>query len=214
MVKSTPQIPVVLASLFLWFSFAWALPAEAATAEGEAEVGDEDPWAGVRISDAYDYAKCTRCGQKNEIRAERCSRCGCELPQPSAEMADPDVVFVPGRGYYREGTLLEPGKSRKGFWMPGVVISVFGLLLTAAALGIEEEPYDTNYAKALWVIAGAGITFVGGVFVVVGFTTGPKPVYAFADGERLDAYERPAFTLRSPDSDGGAIKVEVTALGF
>jgi hypothetical protein len=168
----------------LWVSFAWGLPAEAEAGEGDAEAAAEDPWAGVRISDAYDYAKCTRCGEKNEICAERCSRCGCEVPQPSSEMTDPDVVFVPGKGYYREGTLLEPGKSQKGYWITGLVLS----------------------ACLLFV--------VGIPLLIYGLATRTEAVYAFASGDRYEPYESEAFARRSPDPDGVMLKVEVTLFGF
>jgi hypothetical protein len=216
--RNAPPIAVVLASLLLWVSFAWGLPAEA-PAEGEADVAAaedtwrcgncdaenvalakyctecgakkagvagaaaEDRWAGVRISGAYNYAKCTRCGKKNQIRAESCSRCGNEFPQPSAEMTDPNVVFVPGRGYYREGTLLEPGKSQKGYWITGLFLSFL-----------------------VWP--------VGIPLLIYGLATRTEPVYAFASGERYDLYERPAYARRSPDSEGATLKVEVTLLGF
>jgi DNA-directed RNA polymerase subunit RPC12/RpoP len=77
---------------------------------GEAEAAAKDPWVGVRISDAYDYAKCPQCGKKNDIHAVACSRCGNELPQPSAEVTEPAWGFVPGKGYFREGTVVEPAK--------------------------------------------------------------------------------------------------------
>ena len=65
--SKTPAV-VVLAAALLAANFAWGLPVEAPATEGEADVAPKDPWAGVRISDAYDYAKCPRCGYKNEIR--------------------------------------------------------------------------------------------------------------------------------------------------
>ncbi|MEE8638771.1 MAG: hypothetical protein V3T41_00010 [bacterium] len=39
--RCAPQIPVVLAFLVLWVSFAWGLPADAPASEGEAEVTPE-----------------------------------------------------------------------------------------------------------------------------------------------------------------------------
>jgi hypothetical protein len=99
-------------------------------------------------------------------------------------MTDPDVVFVPGRGYYREGTLLEPGKSQNGYWITGLVLT----------------------ACLLWP--------VGIPLLIYGLATRTEPVYAFASGERFEPYERPAFALMSADSDGVALKVEVTLLGF
>lgn len=38
LVKNTPHIPVVLASLILWAALAWRLPADAPADEAEAEV--------------------------------------------------------------------------------------------------------------------------------------------------------------------------------
>jgi predicted RNA-binding Zn-ribbon protein involved in translation (DUF1610 family) len=208
--KSTPQIPVVLASLILWVSFAWGLPAEAPAAEGEAEVAPKDPWAGVRISDAYGYAECPYCGEKNELRAERCTHCGKGLPQPSAEITDPAWVFVPGKGYYREGTLVEPVKANKGLQTAGLVLSVLGvsMIVVGSIWGIGTAP------KKNGVYAGLGATAVGVIMVVVARATRTKPVYAFESGELFEPYEPPAFALRSADSDGVALKVEVTLLSF
>ena len=59
----------------------------------------------------------------------------------------------------------------------------------------------------------AGIA-VGGVLFVVGLATRAGPVYAFANGEVYDPYERRACSRRPPDSDGAALKVEVALLGF
>jgi hypothetical protein len=42
-IKTAPQIPVVLASLLLWASFAWGLPAEAPAAEAEADKATAPP---------------------------------------------------------------------------------------------------------------------------------------------------------------------------
>ena len=193
------------------------MPAEAPAAGGDAEVAPKDPWAGVRISAAYDYAKCPECGKKNEIRAERCSRCAFELPQPSAEMTDPDMVFVPGKGYYRKGTLLEPAKSRKGLW-------VTGLVLSASAIGtfiiIEVGEASHWWQPVAGIVYGplvsalTAMVFVGGVLFMIGITERKEPVYAFASGELYEPYESETFARRSPGSEGAALKVEVTVLGF
>jgi hypothetical protein len=65
--RGAPQVPVVLASLVLWVSFVWALPAEAPAAEGDADVAPEDPWVGVMIS-APNAGRRTRSGRKR-VRA-------------------------------------------------------------------------------------------------------------------------------------------------
>jgi ribosomal protein L37E len=201
--RSAPQIPVVLASLLLWVSFAWGLPAEAPAAEGEADVAPKDPWAGVRISDAYDYAKCLQCGKKNEVRAESCSRCGYELPQPSSEMTDPAWVLVPGRGYHREGTLLEPAKTRKSLLIPGAVLTNFGVLL----LVIHFTTPQINLLGLVMTACGVGL-------IIYGVVARTEPVYAFPTGERYEPFEEGGYAGRSPDSDGVALKVELTVLGF
>ena len=126
--KSTPQVSVVLAFLVLWVTFTWALPGDTPASEGEGAAALEDPWASVTISGAYDYAKCPRCGKKNGVRAESCSGCGYELPQPSAEVTDPYLVFVPGRGYYNEGEIIEPGRTRTWVWVTGLVIAETGAI--------------------------------------------------------------------------------------
>jgi hypothetical protein len=249
--RGVPQIPFVLASLLLWVSFAWSLPAEAPAAEGDADVapaGDtwacgncnavndasakyckecgakkagganaaaKDPWVGVMISGAYDYAKCPSCGEKNEVRAETCSRCRWELPQPSGEETGPGWVFVPGRGYFREGTLLEPGKSRKGMLIGGVVSISLGVIalpvLGAVARASSDESGQVLIIPGIMALGAIGL---GAVLLIVGLSTRKKPVYAFKSGELFEPYDRPAFARRAPQDDDVALKVEVTLLGF
>ncbi len=209
--RNASPITVVLASLLLWASFVWGLPAEAA-AEGEAEVAAEDPWAGVKISDAYDYAKCPECGKKNDIRALVCSRCGHVLPQPSAEIKDPDLVFVPGKGYYREGELLEPAREQKSLITTGYVIIGVGVA-AAAVTGCLEIQKGSSVGTAAGFFFASLIAISGVPFLVIGYATRKEAVYAL-NGSRYEPYERPGLALRSPDSDGAAIKVEVTLLGF
>ena len=208
--RSAPPIAVVLASLLLWVSFAWGLPADAPAAEGEADVTPKDPWARVRLSAAYDYAKCTRCGKKNQIRAESCSRCGNEFPQPSAEMTDPDMVFVPGKGYYREGTLLEPAKTKKTYKVTGLVLggAGIGMLIVAGA------PFLPESVNQIFSTAGLPLTVVGVALLIYGLVGGTEPVYASAGGEAYEPYDRAACALRSRDSEGGGLKIEVTLLSF
>ncbi len=229
--------------MLLWGSFAWGLPAEAPAGEGGAEVTAaedtwrcgscgaenvaaakyctecgakradkadivaEDPWAGVMISGAYDYAKCPECGHKNEIRAVSCSRCGSELPQPSAEFTYPPWVFVPGKGYYPEGTLVDRPKARVGLWITGLVLTVSG----AALLPLSGY---FGYFGIVTFIAGLIATPVGIVLLIRGLVSRTDPVYACNSGGLNGPYEGLPYARRSPDSDGGAIKVEVTALGF
>ena len=207
--NNAPPIAVVLASLVLWVSFAWGVPADTLAAEGEAEVAPKDPWAGVRISDAYDDLRCPYCWGYNELTAARCPSCGHEFPQPSGEVTGPDMVFVPGKGYYREGTVLEPGKSRKGYWVTGLVLTASGL--TVGALAGFYGGYIGGAIAALPCLAAIA---VGVPLLIYGLATRAEAVYAFESGERFDPYERPAFALRSPDPDGAALKIEVTVLSF
>lgn len=145
----------------------------------------EDVWEGVRISGAYETLKCPQCGASNDLRATKCKRCGYPFPQPSPDVTDPSQVFVPGKGYYREGALLEPGRSRAILWVPGMVIGVIGLStmsLALALLAAEESgssDVDTEGAKtAAWV--GLGITAVGAALTIIGFTNKTEAVYAYA----------------------------------
>ncbi len=207
--RSAPPLTLVLASLVLWVSFAWGLPADAPAAEGEADVAPKDPWAGVRISDAYDYAKCLECRKKNDVRAETCSRCGYELTQPSGEYTYPPWVFVAGKGYYREGALVEPGKSKKSVLMAGSIIT--GVCLT---VGIVGASFSGVGGAAVAFFSALPLIFVGLPLLIYGLVTRTKPVYALESGGRFEPYERPAFALRSPDSDGVALKAEVTLLSF
>ena len=185
-------VPLVVASLIIWGSSAWGMPADEPARGGEGAAAPEDPWAGVRISGAYDYAKCPRCGKKNEIRAETCSRCGYGLPQPSAEVTDPYLVFVPGRGYYNEGEIIEPGRTRTWVWVTGLVIAEIGaiavyvgsdVLMREGAGGRDEE-------AAVAVLITGGALLIGGlVMAVVGFTHKTKPVYAFRTGELYEPHD-------------------------
>ncbi len=145
----------------------------------------EDVWEDVTISGAYKKLKCPQCGKSNDLRAAECIRCGYRFPQPSPDVTDPNLVFVPGRGYYREGTLLEPARSRKGLWISGVVIAALGLPMMSAAASVlvaEENDYqevDVEAARTvLWI--GSGMTVVGVVLTIIGFTNKTKVVYAFA----------------------------------
>ncbi len=195
---------MVLAALVLWVAFAWGLPADAPASE--AEVAPEDPWAGVKISDAYDELRCPYCWGYNELTAARCPYCGHEFAQPSGEYTYPPWVFVPGKGYYREGTLLEPGKSRKGYWITGLVLTASGLTVGALA-----GYYGGDIGGAIAALPCLAVIAVGVPLLIYGLATRTEPVYAFASGE---PYERPAFALRAADSDRGALKIEVTVLGF
>ncbi len=215
--RSLPQIPVVLTSLVFWFSFAWALPAETPAAEGDAEATPDDPWAGVKISDAYDYAQCPACPDTEDIRAETCPWCGYEFPQPSAEVTDPEMVFVPGLGYYREGTLLEPAKIRKGTLIMGLVLS--GLGATGMVFIVKELTLPAGAASGdeglleIAALAASVVMVTGAILVVFGLKKS-KPVYAFNSGGFYEPCGYPAYARTSPDSGGLALKVEVTALGF
>ncbi len=204
--RSAPPLTLVLASLVLWVSFAWGLPAEAPATEGEADLASvEDPWAGVRISDAYDDLRCPYCWGYNELTAARCPSCGHEFAQPSGEYAYPPWFFVPGKGYYREGTLLEPGKKRKGYSIAGIVLMASGL-----AAGALTQDYDIDIIGGI----ALGALSVGAGFIVYSLVARTKPVYAFASDERFGPFNPTAYAQRLTDPDGAALKVEVTLLGF
>jgi hypothetical protein len=189
--------------------------ATALTARTDAESTNtaEGRWAGVRVSDAYAYAECPNCEFQNEIKAGQCKQCGSPLPQPSPAMTDPSYVFVPGHGYFREGSLVEPAKSQKGYWVTGGVLITAGAITALASYIAMGGYYQEDWFYLAGLPSLAGIA-VGGVLFVVGFATRTGPVYAFASGGRFDPYERPAFALRSADSNGAALKVELTVLGF
>ncbi len=283
MARSVPQIPVVLASLLLWGSFAWGLPAEAPAAEGEVEVAPaevawrcdrcgtvndasakycmecgaekggeaevapvegawrcdqcgtvndasakycmecggqrpaegeaapKDPWAGVKISDAHDFAKCPSCGENNDLRAERCVVCGHELPQPMAELAYPPWVFVPGEGYYREGTLLEPAQTNKTLWITGLVIAAGGVVYTSNRFSIAfENPTGTHMLE---ILVGISVTALGVALTVFGFKK-TEPVYAFPSRELYEADTNVARGERAPCADGATLKIEGTLISF
>jgi DNA-directed RNA polymerase subunit RPC12/RpoP len=207
--RSVPPISVVLAAIIMWVSFAWGLPADALATEGEADVAAEDPWAGVRISDAYDDLRCPYCWGYNELTAARCPSCGHEFLLPSGEYTYPPWVFVPGKGYYREGTLLEAGRTGKGLKNAGLVLIPVGFIVfvTYPNTGSLLGAYAAFYG-------GLGAMAVGGVLLVIGLGSQKEPVYAFASGERYEPYERPAFTRRPVDTDGAGFKIEVTLVGF
>ncbi len=165
----------------------------------------EDVWEGVRISKAYKKLKCPQCGTSNDLRAAECKRCHYRFPQPSPDVTDPNQVFVPGRGYYREGALIEPAQSRKGFWIPGVVIGSVGLStmsVAASVLVAEENDYqevDVEAARTvLWI--GSGMTVVGVVLIIIGFTSKTKAVYAFVQ----PAWRAPVARVAGDSSPGRA----------
>jgi hypothetical protein len=191
-----------------------ASPAEEAAAavadDGEDEAVPEDPWASVRISNAYDYAKCLQCGKKNEIRAESCARCGYELPQPSPLMTDPAYVFVPARGYYPQGTLLEAGKSRKGLWATGLILTVCGAAtLVGFAVGLSASSESPGWTVVL-VVPGFVALGTGVVLTTVGFATRSEPVYARGSGTGgLVAGAR-----KAPGPLAVDVKIEVPVLSF
>jgi len=215
--KARP-IPVILVSVIIWGSSAVGLPAEAPAEEGEG-TAVEDVWAGVRVSDAYSYLECPRCYYKNDLRAARCARCGLEFPQPSPDVTDPSMVFVPGKGYYREGTLLEPAASRKGLWITGLVVAGCGLVTmeVATLLAADEELFgdgDTTN-EAIAFIAGSAITVTGAVLIIVGLTNKTPPIYAFRSAEHTDPAGRGAFARRSRDDDARLVfAFEMPVWGF
>jgi hypothetical protein len=207
LVKNTPQISVVLASLILWVSFAWGLPAEAG--EVDAKPATEDPWAGVRLSDAYDYAKCPKCGMKNEIQAESCSRCLYEFPQPSPLMTDPAYVFVPGQGYYPEGTLLEPGNAKKALWVTGLILAGAGAGTLIALEEITSGWESPGYLVAFYIPALIALG-TGTVLTAVGFATRSEPVYALKRGTGA----RVAVAGKALGPLAVAVKIEMPVLSF
>jgi hypothetical protein len=145
----------------------------------------EDVWEGVRISGAYETLECPQCGTYNDLRAAACIKCGYRFPQPSPGVTDPSQVFVPGRGYYREGTLLEPARSRAILWVPGVVVMGIGLSTTSLALALVAaaeddgtDPVSEGVKATAWV--GLGITAVGAVLTIIGVTNKTEAVYAYA----------------------------------
>ena len=193
------------------------MPADTPVAEDEG-VAAPDPWAGVRVSDAYDYIKCPQCGKENDLRATRCSRCKYEFPQPSADVTDPAMVFVPGKGYYREGTLLEPAESRKDLWIPGLVFAGVGLVTMDVAVVLAEDDVfgggDTE-AEAIAFVAGGVITIIGGVLVIVGLTSKTQPVYAFRAAEPRVLDSHGAFARRSREDGAGLVlTVELPVWGL
>ncbi len=215
--RAAPQVPVVLASLVFWFSFAWGLPAEAAANEHEGDVLPEDPWAGVRISDAYDKLRCPNCWKYNELTAARCRSCGYEFPQPSGEYTYPPWVFVPGKGYYEEGTLLEPAETRKGVITTGYVLIGVGAAIAIAGAGFTHF-VEEGLFKGFWAywggIGGACVAAAGGVFLVFGYGTRKDPIYASNRGGLYENEPRYTCGRWSPDSYGPGLKIEVTLLSF
>lgn|GEM_PF-3167510 len=191
-----------------------AVAATPASEEKEAE----DIWEGVRISGAYEKLKCPRCGTFNDLRAAECRKCGYPFPQPSPGVTDPNMVFVPGRGYHRAGELIEPAESRKSLWLPGFVTMGVGLTTmyvsvswaaAESADGVFGGDADTEGAETAFFI-GSGLTVVGGVLVLVGFTNKAEAVYAFAQPARRTAVARGGCGLRPVGAEGPGFKFELS----
>lgn len=189
----------------------------AATPASE-EKETEDIWEGVRISGAYEKLKCPRCGTSNDLRAAECRKCGYRFPQPSRDVTDPNMVFVPGRGYHRKGELVEPGKGRKSLWLPGLVTTGVGLTTMYVSVswaaaesvdGIFDGDADTKGAETAFFI-GSGLTVVGGVLALVGFTSKTEAVYAFAQPARRTAVARGGCGPRRVGADGLDFKFELS----
>jgi ribosomal protein L37E len=204
-------VPFILVALVLWGSSARGIPADPPAGEGEEAVSG-DPWAGVRVSDAYEYIKCPRCGKENDLRATRCSRCEYEFPQPSAEVTDPYLVFVPGRGYYNEGEIIEPGHTRWWLWVPGLVITYVGA--GEVLLGSDFLSEGTPREDKAIIISGC-VIFIGGLLMtIVGLSRKTKPIYAFHAGELYEPHDGVACERGPVDSGNPEFNIEVPVLGF
>ena len=128
-------------------------------------------------------------------------------------MADPSFVFVPGHGYFREGSVVEPAKTKRGYWVTGIVLMAAGTASAVASYVAMGGYYHSDWFYFAGLPSFAGIA-VGGVLFVVGLATRAGPVYAFASGESREPYERPSLARRSLDSEDPALKFEVTLLSF
>jgi len=276
--RSAPQIPLVLASLVLWVSFAWALPGDSPESEGDdvysegvptvsydpfvldsatydevvedslmiaragkwvcpgcgkenkasedycTACGEVNPTPRERKSSTkiYEEIKCPQCGKKNELDAARCYNCGLIFPQPSEEVTDPDMVFVPGRGYYRKGEMIEPGHPRRGLLVTGLVIGGIGLVVVSFSLvammgkaigSIAGGGADTDTEEVVFIVGGA-MVIGGGIMALVGFCNKTDPIYAFHTGELDEGYDGVACE-RAPVGPGNLeFKIEVPVLSF
>ncbi len=189
----------------------------AAASSGEQKEA-EDIWAGVRISDAYDKLKCPRCGTSNDLRAAECRKCGYRFPPPSPDVTDPNMVFVPGKGYYHKGEPIEAAKGRRSLWLPGLVAMGVGLTTMYVSVswaaaetvdGIFGGDADTKGAETAFFI-GSGLTVAGGVLALIGFVSQTEAVYALAQPARRTAVARRSYGLRPAGTDGLDFKFELS----
>ena len=121
------------------------------------------------------------------------------------------MVFVPGKGYYQEGTLLESGKIRTPILITGLALMGGGAALVAFSGTVEAD----GDPRSFFYLGIPGLCAMGvGVVLVITATRTKPPVYAFTSGEGFEPYKRAPYARRSRDSEGVALKVEVTLLGF
>lgn len=145
---------------------------------------------------------CTQCGAVNEKAAKFCGDCG----SPLGVAAGGNMVFVPGRGYYAKGTMIESGHARTGLWVSGLLLWLLG------GPAIAGTGVAVNSA-GLYVV-GALVSVGGLVMFIVGLAYKTKPVYAFRAEEDRDYYTAWRDAPERLRDDERAWNIEVTCLSF
>ncbi|MEE9458028.1 MAG: zinc ribbon domain-containing protein [bacterium] len=145
---------------------------------------------------------CTQCGAANEKAGKYCGDCGT----PLGVAGGGNMVYVPGRGYYAKGTMIESGHARTGLWVSGL------LLWLLVGPGIAYAGVGTT-STGLYALGGL-ITIGGLVMFIVGLASKTKPIYAFrAEEDRNNYTPWPDAPERLRD-DEWAWTIDVTCLSF
>jgi hypothetical protein len=108
--------------------------------------------------------------------------------------------------------LLEPPVKKKGLIITGYALIAVGAAAVIFGVGYAGETDGVSFYVGGPV--GAFVGGVGGVLLIIGYATWKEPIYALNRGGLYENGPRYTYARRPPDSDGVALKVEVTLLSF
>jgi ribosomal protein L40E len=149
---------------------------------------------------------CPKCGFVNEKGAKFCGDCGYGFFGTGATAGGLEMVYVAGRGYVPKGTMIEPGHARTAMWVTGLL----AWLLVGPGIAIAGVDNDS---KALYIVGGC-VYLTGQILFIVGIGAKTEPVYASRTSMGDDVQPRLAYTPKSLEPDGLALKVELPLFSF